>query len=141
MSSFSEELESKCRRIVKKTMKQNLESTPLTYMVHEMALILDHLDSTRKQHTTHHKELREKELEIGSRILNIQERVDLIPNRMERIRLIDELKHRLEQIMTSAQRLNTESETALQQLQLRLLKLWNMYDQLSMEHGDTQDTA
>jgi hypothetical protein len=140
MSIIAHDIESKCRRIARKVTKHASDSTPTTFIGREMALALDHIDAIRKRHASQRAQLLEKELEIGTQILIMEERIDLIPNRMERMRLVQELKQSLDRITMAAQRLAIETESASQQLQVRLLKLWNMYDQLSIEHGDTEST-
>lgn len=141
MSFIAKDLEEKCRRIARKVTEHDFGATPVAFIGREMALVLDHIDTARKRYAKNRAELREKELELGSEILNTEERVDLFPNRIERIRLVQDLKRSLDHILMAAQRLAAETESAVQHQQLRLLKLWNMYDQLSIEHGDTQNTG
>jgi hypothetical protein len=141
MSFIADDIEDKCRRIARKVAKDASEATPNTFIGREMALLLDHMDTIRKRHKNQRAQLLEKELDIGTQILNTEERIDLIPNRMERMRLVRELKQMLDRITLASQHLATETESALQHLQERLLKLWNMHDQLSNDHGDTETTA
>ncbi len=141
MSIIADDLEDKCRRVVRKATKQGSEATPTAFIRREIALTLDHIDTIRKRHKDHRAQLLERELDIGTQILNAEERIDLIPSRMDRSRLVQELKQSLDGITMASQRLTIETESALQQLQIRLLKLWNMHDQLSIKHGDIENIA
>jgi hypothetical protein len=135
MTSFSEDLEEKCGRIVHRMSKQESASTPATFVGREMALLLDQIDRLKKHQEKQRKQLMKRELEVGSQILNIGDRVDLIPNWQERTGAINEAKRTLDQLKAQTYRLAWESESALQRLQGRLLELWNMHDQVAEEHG------
>ncbi|TWU21300.1 hypothetical protein [Bythopirellula polymerisocia] len=135
MNSFGEELEAKCGRIVERMNKQYSAPTPATFVGREIALVLDHIGQLKRHQEKQRKQLMRRELEVGSQILNIQDRVDLIPDWQERTRARDEAKRTLDQLMGQSYRLAWESQTALQRLQGRLLELWNMLDQLAEENG------
>ena len=130
MSNITDTLEEKCRAIVHNMEKQVSEPVPATFIRREMALHLDHMDTIRERQKVLKAELLERELEIDTQILNIEERIDLVPDRIERMQLINELKQVLEQTKLKTQRSLMETEFALQKLQTRLLQLWNMHDQL-----------
>ena len=141
MSIVADDLEGKCRRLVRNMKEHASEPTPATFVGREMALTLDHMDTVRKRQRVFDEWFVEKELYISTQIMNIEERVDLLPDWLERTRLKNEFNRMLDRIKWQAQRHAIEEESMLRQLQTRLLELWNMYDQLSFEHGDTENTA
>lgn len=141
MSIIVDDLEDKCRRIVRKQKQQPTEPTPVTFIGREMALTLDHMDTVRDRQKDLKKQLLEKELYCHSEIMNLEHRPSLRNNWLEQTRLKNEFNRMLDRAEWHAQRLAIENESALQHLQKRLLELWNMYDQLSLENGDTQNTA
>ena len=130
MSIIVDSLEENCRAIVRNLEKQPSEPGPMTFIGREMALHLDHMDAIRQRQKELKAELLKRELEIGTQILNAEERADLIPNMMERMQFVNELKQMRDQVQAQVQRLSVESELALQKLRTRLMQLWNMHDQL-----------
>jgi hypothetical protein len=137
MTIISADLEQKCRKIVHKMLKQESDSTPATFVGREMALLLDQMDSVRQSKEKQANQLKRRELELGTQILNFENRNDLISDWLERTRMITEVKRTLDQINAQTQRLMWESDSAVQRLQGRLLELWNMHDQLGEEYGNT----
>jgi hypothetical protein len=73
--------------------------------------------------------------------MNIDDHIGLLPDWLERTRLENEFTQRLDQIENHTQRALIDSDSALQQLQVRLMELLNMHEQLSFEYGDTEDTT
>lgn len=135
MTSFGEDLEAKCGRIVYKMNEQESAPTPATFVGREMALLLDQIDRLKKHQEKQRKQFMKRELEVGSQILNLEDRIDLIPNWQERTGAINEAKRTLDQLKAQAYKSAWEGESALQRLQGRLLELWNMHDQVAEEHG------
>ncbi len=140
MSHIVDDLEDNCRRLVRKSKKQSPEQTPATFVVRKIALYLDQLDRLRNQQRDLGRRFVDKELYIDSQIMNLRNRPSLTNNWFEQTRLRNEYDRRLDQNEWQAQRMAMDYESQLQQLQLRLLELVNMYDQLSLEHGDLPDS-
>ena len=126
MSIIADNLEEKCRHIVRDIKKHASEPTPATFVGRDMALNLDHMDAIRERQKVLKAQLLERELDIGTQILNTEERTDIVPNKMERMQLVNELKQMLDQIKSHTQQLIIENESALHRLQTRLLHLWNV---------------
>ena len=141
MSLIADDLQDKCRRIVRNLKKNSSEPTPATFVGREIALTLDHMDKVRERQRVLGARFVEKELYIDTQIMNLESRPSLANNWLEQTRLRNEFNRMLDRAEWHAQRLAIESESTLQQLQSRLLELWNMYNQLSIEHGDTTSTA
>ncbi len=141
MSLIAADLEVTCRRIVRKMKIRSSEPIPTTFIAREMALILDCIDTVRERQRALGAGFVNKELYIDTQVMNLEEYTERIPSWLERTKIKNELNRMLERAEWHAQRLVIESESALQQLQKRLLELWNMHDQLSLEHGDRKDTA
>jgi hypothetical protein len=135
MSIIADNLEERCRHIVRNIKRRASEPTPATFVGREMALNLDQMDVIRERQKELKAQLLKRELEIGTQILNTEERADLVPNKLARMQLVNELKQMLDQIKSQTQHLIIENESALYKLQTRLLQLWNIHDQLSFEHG------
>lgn len=141
MSFIADDLEDKCRRIVRKQKQQPTEPTPSTFVGREMALTLDHMNTVRERQRALGARFVDKELYIDTQIMNLESRPSLANNWLEQTRLKNEFNRMLDRAEWHAQRLAIENESALQHLRTRLLELWNMHDQLSLEHGDTKDTS
>lgn len=136
MTRFTEELEARCRRIVRQQNWELSHGAPTTSLRREMALLLSEMDSLRERHERQRKQLLRRELDLGTQILNLEDRIDLIPNWLERRRAVNEAKHTLDQLMFQRERVSWETESSLQRIRVRLLELWNLHDQLAEEHGD-----
>ena len=132
MSLIAADLEVTCRRIVRKQKRQeSSEPTPSTFIVREMALTLDCMDAIRERQRSLRARFLDKELYFDTQIMNLGEYTKRIANWLERTRFENECNRMLDRAERHAQRLAIENESALQQLQKRLLELWNMHDQLS----------
>ena len=141
MSIIADDLEDKCRRIIRNLKKHSPDPTPATFIGREMALTLDHIDKVRERQRALGARFVDKELYIDTQIMNLEQRLDLLPDWLERTRLKNEFNRILDRAEWHAQRLAIEGESALQQLQTRLLELWNMYDQISLEDENPKDTT
>lgn len=141
MSFIVDDLEQQCRRIVRVLRNQSSEQTPATFIAREIALKLDHLEVVRKRQRDLGRRFVNKELYIDSQIANLRNRPSLTNDWLGYMRLRNEFDRILDRAEWHAQRFAVEIESRLQDLQQRLLELVNMYDQLSLEHGDPTDSA
>lgn len=139
MNIIADDLEDKCRQIARDVKKQPLRDAPAALVGREIALMLDHMAIVRGRQRALIRRLKARELYIDSQIMNIDNRIDLLPDWLERTRLKNEFAQMLDQIENHTQRALVEGDTALRQLQVRLMELANMHGQLSLEHGDTED--
>ena len=134
MSFIVDDLEGKCRQIVRSSKKHSLEQTPATFVIREIALILDHIERVREQQRNVGAAFVDKELYLDTEIMNLDSRPSIKGNWLEQLRLKNEFNRMRDQAEWHAQRLAVENELALQRLQARLVELLNMYDQLSIGH-------
>lgn len=141
MSSFIHDLEDKCRQIVHKLTREPLDSSPVTFVGREMAVLLDQIDNVREQQKALKAQFLEKALQLGTQILNLDSRPSLKNNWLEQTRLRDEYTRRIDSAKWQHRRLAMDYESTLRQLHLRLLELLNMYDQLTPKDGNTKATA
>ena len=137
MIHFSDVLEKQCRRIARQLKKEDSDVSPATSVRREVALLLSDIDGIRRRQEVQRKQLVRRELDLGSQILNLKDRIDLIPSWQERTRAINEAKHTLDQVRVQIHRLNWESEMSLQRIRTRLLELWNIHDQLVEDDGNS----
>lgn len=137
MTRFTTELEDRCRKLVRKRSRQEISGSPLAGVRREIALLLDHLDQARKRTTRQVAQWQRRQLEVGTHILNVQERVDLVPSWAERMRWVHESKRMLDQLQMETYRLEGEVNLAEQRLHGRLLELWNMHEQIAGEDGSS----
>ena len=141
MSSFTRDLEGRCRHIVQRLAEQSLDPSPIAIVGREMGVLLDQIDNVRKQQEALKAQLLDRELQLGTQILNLDSRPSLKNNWLEQTRLRDEYTRRIDSAKWQHQRLAMDYESTLRQLHLRLLELLNMYDQLTLANGYTKDTA
>lgn len=141
MNNFIDDLEGKCQRIVHKLTKQSSEPRPVTFVGREMAVLIDQIGKVREQQKKLNAQLLEKELHLDTQILNLDSRPSLKNNWLEQTRLRDEYASRIDHAKWQHERLTMDNESTLRKLHMRLLELLNMYDQLSIQHGDTKNTA
>jgi hypothetical protein len=141
MSVIVDGLEDKCRRIAHEMKELSSGAMPATFVGREIALALDHMDAIRGRQRALLERLHEREVHIDTQIMNIDDHIGLLPDWLERTRLENEFTQRLDQIENHTQRALTDSDSALRQLQVRLMELLNMHEQLSFEYGDTEDTT
>ena len=139
MSFVANDLEDTCRRIALNLKGHSAEPIPATFIGREIALTLDHMHEVRVRLKGLQARLVERQLSINTEIMSLKSRPSLINNWLEQTRLKNAFGHMLERAEWHTQRLTAESESRLQQLRSRLLELWNLYDQLSLAHGNTQN--
>ena len=137
MTTFAAELENKCRRIARNLQKQHSEPGPASFLAREMALLLDQLDEHRHHRRIHLKQLMKRELELGTQILNLESRPDLVPDWQQRTRLVNEARRTLDQLHAQTHRVRWDAGSVEQRIHARLLELRNMHDQLSDQHGNS----
>jgi hypothetical protein len=141
MSLLAGRLEDRCRRLVGRLLKPAAEPTPVTFVVREMALTLDHLDVFRQRQRALESWFVEKQLDLNTQIMRLKTNPILKDNWVEQTRFRNEFIRMLDANEWRTTRAATEISTSIQQLQTRLLELWNIYDQISTHDGDTQGTA
>ena len=141
MTLMTEELEHKCRQIAGSIKRRPPEATPEAFVMRELALLLDHVDTIRDRQKAMRRRLREKELFFDTQTMNIDKRIDLLPSWLERTKLKNEFARMFERVQTRIHRILIEDDAAILRLQVRLLELLNMYEQLSIEYGDPQPST
>jgi hypothetical protein len=98
MSIIVDDLEDKCRQTTRDMKRGPLDLTPVTFVGREIALILDQIDKIRDREKALMRRLQARRLSIGTQIMNIDSRTDLVPNWLERTRLKNEFTQMLDKI-------------------------------------------
>lgn len=135
------DIEDRCREVARQTRKQLDNPAPSHSIGREIALTLDHVDLLRERQRALERWLLDKQMFVDTQILKIRSRSTIINNWVVEKQLTNDFIRMLDSAEWRTQRTATEISSQLQQLQKRLLELWNMYCQLTTEHGDTDGIA
>jgi hypothetical protein len=142
MTRTAEDLEKKCRDLLRATRKEGEDATPATLIEREMELTLDHIQRLRRHDRRQRYRLLERECEIETRIMNLRpHRRNYLGNRWEeRHKMINQLTAALVRMENHHRRVAVDYDKRMQALHDRLLRLMNMRDQLYLHDGHSEDT-
>ena len=143
MTRAAENLERKCREVLRTSPMEDPEGTPKTFLEREMALILDHMERIKRQDRDIRDRLSKRQCDIENRILNLQSPPNhyLSHPSKDQQSLINQLTGSVLRLEDHQQRVAVDTEKQIQAIQIRLLQLLNMRQQLPQYHGDSPDNS
>ena len=138
-----DDLERKCRDVLRAVQGDEDDETPASFVERELALTLDHIRRVRQQDRHFRRGLLERECDIETQIMNIRPSYyRYIPHRwVEQSKMVIRLTAALTAVETQRNRLIVDYDKRMQALHDRLLQLLNMHAQLHQDHGNSEDTS
>ena len=133
--SFSHQLESKCRRILKSVALQHIDG-PEASVWRQIALVLEQLQNHGSQHKTLIDEFDRLERHLAERLLWLDEMRHVgLDVRFEKERLRSNLLHSRVRLERQRHEIAREHESMHVRLMDRLLALWNQSCEFGVENG------
>ena len=137
-----DDLERRCRDLLRASHENEESETPATFVQRELALTLNHIQRLRRRDRHAHQGLLERECDIETQIMNIRPSDHrYMPHRWaEQSRMVIQLSASLAAVEDQRRRVNVDYDKRMQTLHDRLLQLLNMHAQLYHYHGNSEDT-
>ena len=138
-----EDLERKCRDVLRPAREQGEDDTPAPFVEREMALTLDHIRRLRRRERHIRHRLLERECDLETQILRVlPEAHRYSADRWAAgSKMVIRLTSALASVEDQRRRIAVDADKRMQALRDRLLQLLNMHSQLRQYDGDPEVPA